>query len=525
MNNNYLKTLKNTLKECPDRVESLRKYYPFFYLFNYKYTMLKGFEHVNFGEVCLSLLSFMFYENKLKNQKIQYTNIKDYLEMLLVSLYGINPKPDELDKFTNDVLDKIQGENGAGYEINFPIFDKDKDKDKIKNVKYITRTGEEESGKQNFEITPLAIDLLLATKEFTEESKITISLLLLKKLITDSEYDNALLSLTHVNAEVIKQISKVYEIEMNLIYGGNKGYESFIEYRNQADKRQKEEEELFSETMEQIRLLREDFATQVKKSEIGEKEKNAFKCLDEMDKELNKTVELHQQLLGKIVILTRKADEILKQKRAKLLRPSFDFSTYMNRLNKVGSAENLSHFVAPFLPLNIDKSFSLGKLNDMLLCGTTKQGQEEFLHEIDEDDIIIDTDKFNREIRERVEHNYKYVLNYFYSILKNKDEISLDEIIQTSYNNEMDNMLKNPDFVGVIIDMIRLNETKYLQNEDKTNNEEEESNANLLKKVLSDTQKNHYADYTIEIKAIEDSYVEIASGFNMTNVLIKRKYE
>ncbi|QAS60531.1 Wadjet anti-phage system protein JetD domain-containing protein [Clostridium septicum] len=30
LNNNYLKTLNNTLTECPDRVESLRKYYPFF---------------------------------------------------------------------------------------------------------------------------------------------------------------------------------------------------------------------------------------------------------------------------------------------------------------------------------------------------------------------------------------------------------------------------------------------------------------------------------------------------------------
>ncbi|QAS60532.1 hypothetical protein [Clostridium septicum] len=115
--------------------------------------------------------------------------------------------------------------------------------------------------------------MILATKEFTEESKITISLLLLKKLITDSEYDSALLSLTQVNAEVIKQISKVYEIEMNLIYGGNRGYEGFLAYRNLADKRQKEEEELFSETMEQVRLLREEFATKVKKSEIGEKEK------------------------------------------------------------------------------------------------------------------------------------------------------------------------------------------------------------------------------------------------------------
>lgn len=528
MNNNYLKTLNNTLKECPDRVDSLRKYYPFFYLFNYRYITLKGFEHINMGEVCLSLLSFMFYENKLKNQKIQYVNIKDYLEMLLVNLYEITPTTDDLDEFTKDVLDKIQGDNGAGYDPYFPVYDKGKDK--ISNVKYITRSGEEESGKQNYEITPLAIDLLLATKEFTEESKITISLLLLKKLITDSEYNSALLSLTQVNAEVIKQIAKVYEIEMNLIYGGKRGYEAFIEYRNLADKRQKEEEELFSETMEQIRLLREEFATKVKKSELGEKERNAFKCLDEMDKELNKTVELHQKLLGKIVILTRKADEILKQKRVKLLRPSFDFSTYMDRLNKIGSAKNLSYFVAPFMPLNIDKSFSLGKLNDIVLCGTSKGEKDDSYEKEVDDDIKIDTDKFNREVRERVAYNYRYVMEYFYELLKYKEEIDMSEVIQNSSSDEIDNIFKNPDFVGVIIDMIRLNEVMYIKHEDKrskskSSSDDEESNANLLKRVISDAKKNSNKDYTIEINTIEGSYIEIAPGFNMTNVIIKRKYE
>ncbi|QAS60533.1 hypothetical protein [Clostridium septicum] len=118
-----------------------------------------------------------------------------------------------------------------------------------------------------------------------------------------------------------------------------------------------------------------------------------------MDKELNKTVELHQQLLAKVVILTRKADEILKQKRIKLLRASFDFSTYIDKLNKVGSAENLEHFVAPFMPLNIDKIFSLGKINDMLLCGINN-GEKEEAEDREEGDVInIDTDRFNRAIR------------------------------------------------------------------------------------------------------------------------------
>ncbi|MDU5107839.1 hypothetical protein [Clostridium sp.] len=526
MNNNYIKTFNNTIQECPDRVDSLRKYFPLYYLYNYKYTTLPGYEHINFCEVCLSLLSFMFYENKLKNQKIRYTDIKDFLEMLLNSTYDIYPSPENLDKFTTNLLDKIQGENGAGHKIEFPIYDIGKD---LGNVKYITSSGDEESGRQGYKITSLAIDLLLATKEFSEESKITISLLLLKKLITDNDYDNALLSLTQVNAEVIKQISRVYDIEIGLVYGGSAGYKAFENYRKLADKRQKDEEELFSETMEQVRLLREEFATKVSKSEFGEKEKNAFRCLDEMDKELNKTVQLHQQLLGKVVILTRKADEILKQKRIKLLRPSFDFMTYLDKLNKCGSAENLRHFVSPFMPLNIEKQFSLGRINDMIISKTLDDNKIEDSKE--EEKIKIDTDKFNRAIRKRVRHNYRYVLKYFYNLLKEHDEISMEDILKECSEEDIEDIFKNPDFVGVIIDLLRLNEKHYLgeENKNKSNskikkaNDDEESSGDVLLEILESLTKRYGIDYYVSVEPIQGSYIEIAPGFNMTNVIIRKR--
>ena len=58
----------------------------------------------------------------------------------------------------------------------------------------------------------------------------------MKKLVEHNEYESALLSLTNVNAEVIKQISRVDEVERSLIYGGKLGYNIFLEYRNLADR-------------------------------------------------------------------------------------------------------------------------------------------------------------------------------------------------------------------------------------------------------------------------------------------------
>lgn len=527
MNNSYLKILNNTIRECPERLSSLKKYYPFYSLYGTKCSV-EGYEHINMGEICISLLSFLFYEDKLRNQEVTYINIKDFLEMLLDRLYKIAPSKESLDRFTAYVLDKIQGKDGAGHYIKFPAYEQDVKDVSVCTVKYITKASNELTRKQGYKITPDGIDFLLTTKEFAEESKITISLILLKKLITDSEYDSALLSLTHVNAEVIKQIAKVYEIEMNLMYGGKAGYNAFVDYRNLADKRQKEEEELFIETMEQVRHLREDFAAKVLKSEIGEKEKNAFKCLDEMDKELNKTVELHQQLLGKVVILTRKADEILKQKRAKLLKPAFDFMGYMEKLNTVGSAENLRYSLAPFLPLKFEKSFSISKLNDIFNMASPEVEQMNMQIK-EEADIRIDTDKFNRGIRARVLHNYKYVINFIYDILIEKEEVTMNEIVKTSSEIEKNDILKNPDFIGVIIDFLRLNEKTVLEEvsnskKNKVKEEEDEKSSCILEKAISTVMHERNMSFGIAVETIRDSVVEIAPGYSMTNVIIKRKF-
>jgi hypothetical protein len=508
MNENYIKSLNTTVKEIPARMKSLAKYYPFFKIMNGKYS--KGeYENINASEVCMGIISFLFYEGKLKAQHITFINIQDYLQMFVEKVYGIKLIGDSLYKFTNDTIDFIQNTEGKGFEIGFPIFMPEK-----QNVKYVINKSSD-SGIKEFELTPSAIDFFLETKEFGEESKITISLLILKKLIEHSEYESALLSLTNVNAEVIKQIARVYEIEMALMYGGNLGYKSFLEYRELADKHQAEEEKLFSETMEQIRTLREDYGAKVSKSQLGEKEINAFRCLDEMDKELNKTVELHQQLLGKLVILSRKASEILRKKKINLLRPSFDFSTYLDKLGQIGSSKSLEYMAIPFFPLNIQKSFALSKINEMLDFGDNSSNNDDVNLSDKENTIPINTDKFNNEIRARVIHNYEYIINYFFDLLKDRDSFIMGDIIMDSNEDTKENIFKNPDFIGLILDFLRLNEESVLSDDKENGN-------GSLEKALKAIYRTRLETYKIKVETIEDSYIEIATGFKMTNVIIRK---
>ena len=508
MNENYIKTLDITQNEMQSRLKALIKYYPFFKITNSKYNN-EEYKNINTSEVCMALISFLFYEGKLKGQKIHFLNIQDFLQMFIEKSYNKKLHGDTLYNFTNDTIDIVQNIEGRGFDISFPKFLKGK-----QNIKYIISSSTD-SGKKIYELTPAAIDFFLETKELGEESKISISLLILKKLVEHNEYESALLSLTNVNAEVIKQISRVDEVERSLIYGGKLGYNIFLEYRNLADRHQKEEEELFIETMKQIRTLREGYASKVSKSDLGKKEQSALRCLDEMDKELNKTVELHQRLLGKIVILSKKANEILKKKKVNLIRPTFDFNTYLDKLSQIGSAKPLEYLVMPLFPLNIKRSFSLEKINEMV--------DFEFINPYDDNlndktkDTFINTDEFNTSIRERVLDNYCLLINYFYDILINKQSFTIGEIIEKASESTKDKIFKNPDFIGLIMDFLRCNDKEILTHE-KRNDDGHSS----LEEALHKVQEDRIEDYKIQVETIENSVVEILPGFKMTNVIVRK---
>ena len=507
MNGDYFKIVDTTIKEGTIRFKAVTKYYPFFKIMNKKYEN-KEFKEISPCEICMGLISFLFYEGKLKAKHITFIDIKEYLNVFLDKVYNIQLKEEVLYEFTINTIDIIQNTEGKGFVINFPKF-----MPSAQNIKYVISKSNN-LGIKEYELTTSAIDFFLETKEFGEESKITISLLILKKLIEHNEYESALISLTNVNAEVIKQISKVYEIELGLMYSGELGYKTFLNYRELADKHQADEEELFVQTMEEIRVLREDYASKISKEELKEYEKNAFNCLDEMDKELIKTVELHHQLLGKVVILSKRANEILVKKKMNILKPTFDFSRYLDKLSNSQSAKSLEAIIKVILPLNLKKNFSLFKINELSEFESILRDSEENSSEEDED-RVIDTDRFNNDIKLRMIHNYKLIIKYFYKLLEHKEYFILSNTIKEANEYIKINIFANPDFSGIIFDFLRLNQDNVLENEKNQDGGEREE---ILEIVLSELA----TEYMLYIEVVEDSYIEVINGLKLNDIIIRK---
>lgn len=81
-----------------------------------------------------------------------------------------------------------------------------------------------------------------------------------------------------------------------------------------------------------------------------------------------------------------------------------------------------------------------------------------------------------------------------------------------------ENIFKNPDFIGLILDFLRLNEESILSDEE---GKKEKGNGSL-EKALKDIYMERLENYKIKIETIDDSYIEIALGFKMTNVIIRK---
>ena len=512
MNKDYIKTMQNTINECDARMSALRKFKPFFEvdrLNNYS----QKYKEYDMGVICMAFISFMFYEGKLKSRDLTFDDLNEFLGEIVENFYGQRLESEEIKEFTSYCIDKM-GNDGFGYECNHYSPIEKKVDDRGNSVRYIESAFNQKTEGFNYYLTTEAIDFFLQTKEFGEESKVTIHLLLLKKLIENSEYESALITLNNVCAEVIKQISMVFDIESVLLYGGKSGYEAYIKYIETGNKRFLDEKVLFAETVQEITNLREGYADKVSKEELGEKEMNAMICLDMMDIELKRVVEIHQKLLKTIGMLTKRAGEIQRGNMANLLKVNFNFSIFLDSVAKKNDASILSGFVLPLLNMNIKKTFPLEKIDDMLLLNNIPDAEETITDAID-DEVLEERILFKDELRERVIANYAHIFEIIYSQLTDKESIDIEFLIRA--DNVDHNTVLNPDFVSFIVDMKRNTKADVLSKMQKSDDKPNLIDA-AMERFRQSNAGNKYDSRKLGIKVLRNEYIEISDGFEITNV-------
>ena len=212
-----------------ERMLNLKKYYPFFKLIDVSFSQYKDgkYEILDMGYMLMAILRFFIEENNFKEKDVTYPEYLDFIRVLLKRDFGLDLSDEESKDIADYIFDKVKNE---GRPFEFSYFDPVNKKKFISRMKII-----ESSIRDNtvwYSISADAVEFYLDTKEIKDESRISVSQLLLEKMIKSQNFKGGAEVVERINEEVNRlQIKKneVLSILSNDIFAGIKAYEEFVD--------------------------------------------------------------------------------------------------------------------------------------------------------------------------------------------------------------------------------------------------------------------------------------------------------
>ena len=158
------------MEEIDPRLEQVKVFYPIIEILKRRKTNneISGYT----PELCFLVLSFLIYEGKLKYQGLTFQNIQAFIGKALERIFGRDFDDQTVRNLTSELLDALQN-GGRNFVLNTYSFKTESFRDKF--VKFI-EIKQSEEGILEYFITEQGVEFYLKTKEFPDETKITINL-------------------------------------------------------------------------------------------------------------------------------------------------------------------------------------------------------------------------------------------------------------------------------------------------------------------------------------------------------------
>ncbi len=414
---------QDIVEEHKMRMLHIRKYYPFFKIMETSFVQYKEGKYagLDMGYITLAILRFFMEENNFKNKEVTYTEYVDFMEKLLRRDFRLELEKEEGRELIGFIFDKIKND---GKPFLFPYYDPTTYKKMVMRVKLLDSRMEEQT--VYYSITAEAIEFYLDTKEFKDQSTITIEQLLLEKMIRSRNFRGGTEVVKRINSQVSRLQAKKNEVLGILsfdVFQGMKAYEEFMET---GTKWFEEEQRLFQKNSQLIRFALEKAEADQKR---GEYQSQYYKAMEEiytLEQEMKKAIVRHGELLQACMDLQKKADELVSHSKLHALRPTFDFHKMVQSLMEQERADKLEYFVEPLLKLNIRKTFQLRMIDEMLTYRPEKEEAAEVVVKKQEEDYI-----YEDEIEDnRIAHNFQIITKILLDMLLEKKEFTLEEFCE-----------------------------------------------------------------------------------------------
>lgn len=339
-----LSLVDDFLEELELRLEQVKVYYPFMEMIRKRKTDEEFSRLV--PELCFLTLAYLIYEGKLKYKGIAFYDLQVFLDKALNHILTRNLEPEELRKLTAEILDGLQN-GGRNFTIDTYSFKSENLKEKY--VKFI-EIKQSEDGVLQYYITEQGVDFYLKTKEFPEETKITINLLLFQKQMEKGAFGFAYETVRRLNMEVQKKKDRKYSLLESLIYGRSDLGESYQRYHHNIVMQFEEEGEMFHTAVKNVRGAFSEYMERINNGEATDKEIRAFTLIKIIEKEISRAQTLHTELLKDAVGFTKEYDRALGVRRKAIFTERFNFQGEFEKLmNQNDKPEALKFLFEPLL--------------------------------------------------------------------------------------------------------------------------------------------------------------------------------
>ncbi|MBU3099810.1 MULTISPECIES: hypothetical protein [Clostridium] len=507
--NNEFNYMDEIISEHNERMQNLKKYYPFFKIREISLDLFNEgkYNFIDMGYIVVATLRLFIEENNFNDIGVSFEKFSDFTTEILKRDYNLYLDEKENSLLVNYIFEKIIND---GKPFSYNYFDPVEKKQMSSRIKLIESKISDNTIR--YYITSEAIEFYLDTKEIKDESKISIQQILLSKMIESKNFKGGIEVVKRINNEVSKLMQRKNEILNILSYNVTEGIKEADELFNNSMKWFDEEQGLFDKNKKLIEIALE----RMEENESHDTEdflKNR-EYIYNLETEIKRAISKHSALLNSSTDLKIKSDEIIKKVTLNKLRMSFDFKTVYQRTLLLDNVGLLAYLMNPLLKIKFNKTFNLKNTDELL---TYRPNNEEDIEEVTtfEETEYISLDDIEDE---RIASNFIIFMNLLMKFLLEKDQFSLREFNLYLAGKFKGDILKNGDYYSFILHIAQKNyyDLSKLDVDEKT----------IFDKIIINllTPENRYGLIGLKFRVIPmpEDVIEISSLFKITNIKFER---
>ncbi len=499
--------IRDIIQDHSERMLNIKKYYPYFKLSENAFTQFQGgkYEELDMGYILMAVLRFFIEENNFKEKDVSYEEYKEFVHEIYRRDFALPLDEDEEEEVSAYIFDKIKND---GKPFTYQYFDPTEKKKKTIRIKIID--SRIKNDKIGYFITSDAIEFYLDTKEVKDESSISISQVLLSKMISAKNFKGGIEVIKRINNEVGRLKARKNEVLNVLNYDVFNGIKIYEDFLNSVIKWFDEEQKLFIKNMDLIK-------TALDRVESDSDYYNAVDDIYYLEMELKRTISRHKELLNACTDLQMKADEIIEKAKFSKIKREFDFKNALGIIMERDDTTLLDCIVKPLLGININKNFSLKSIDKMLSLKNDKKEANEVVKDNKIEENYVYDDELEEE---RIKHNYLTIIREFMECIFEYEKFDLIKFTNRLRNKYGDGIFGNGDYYSMLVHMSQKSEYVFEEIVEKQDTFFED----YLKEVLKEYSPSEYKGLKVKLYFDKDELIEYSEDCSVTNIIFKLDY-